>query len=339
MAPQPDSEILRSVARYRRLVEDMDRAAVKELAQNWLRIERKLDDLILLAAEEAAKIPAGQLVPDPMALMRLDRYEALKRQLDAEIRKYGDVTGRITERNQKEAIRLAGQGAAEQIGALGAGFDALPVNAFESIVGHVGGEPFRSYFLRTLTDSTLAEINQALIDGIGLGRGPRDTAEMMAKAAGLPYKRALMISRSETLRAYRLASIANYRHSRVVSHWMWLCAKQTRTCISCIAKDGQVFPVEVEFVDHPQGRCAAVPVRGEKPLAREQSARQWFEAQPAAVQQKMMGAKKFAAWRGKKIALEDVSQAHHDPTFGTHYGVASYEQALINAGQRRGGIP
>lgn len=335
MAPIPDSEILRSVARFRQQVLERDAKAVRTLTEGWLRAERKLADLILLTAQEAAEIPAGQLVGDPLAMMRLERYESLQRQLDAEIRKYGDMTAELTERNQKAVIQLAGKAAKEQIALMGAGFDALPVNAFETIVGQVGGQPFRSYFLRTLTDDCLGAMSQALVDGISLGRGPRDTAKLMQDAASLPYNRALAISRTETLRAYRLASLANYRHSEVVDGWMWLCAKQTRTCISCIAKDGQVFPLEQEFVDHPQGRCAAVPVRNARPLARAETGRQWFEKQAPAVQEAMMGKQKYKAWKGNKLALDDLSQAHTDPTFGTHYGVASFEQALANAAQRR----
>lgn len=336
MAPAPDSDILRSVAKYRYQVLERDAEAVKRLTAGWLRVEKKLADLILLTAQEAAEIPAGQLVGDPLAMMRLERYESLKRQLDAEIRKYGDDAAELTDRNQKAAIKLAGQAAAEQVALFGAGFDALPVNAFETILGQVGGQPFRSYFLRTLTDDCLAAMSQALVDGIGLGRGPRQTAELMRDAANLPYVRALNISRTETLRAYRLASIANYRHSQVVEGWMWLSAKQTRTCISCIAKDGTIYPVDVEFVDHPQGRCAAVPVQSKRPLERTETARQWFDKQSPKVQEGMMGKEKHKAWKGKQIALEDLSQAHTDPTFGTHYGVASFEQALANAERRRG---
>lgn len=334
-----DSEVIRFLARHRRQVLARDDAAIRELTRRWLSVERALSGELRALAEEAQRLRKAGL-PLEGVRQRLARAESLQRQVYRELNQYaGQVSDLVTD-NQRQLAALAGQHTAEaldRLGVLSAGFNQLPTAAFETMVGHVsGGAPLFDYFIAQLPEKTVRAIGDELMRGIALGWNPRKTAVAMQNAAALGHRRALLISRTETLRMYRTSSIMNYRESAVVVGWRWVCARQTRTCIACIVKDGTIHEKSEEFVDHPNGRCAAVPYVEGRPW-RLAPAREWFKEQKPEVQRGMMGQKMWTMWQGKQIGLDDVAQAHHHPTFGTSYGVATIQQALANAAQRAGG--
>lgn len=343
MAPIPEpSDILRSVERFRAQVLARDEAAMRQLAREWVRVEKRMMDTLTAVSQEAADAVAKGAAVDPNLLLRLRRAEDLYKQVHKELSKYGEVLDDIVTENQRQMIRLAGESTAETLrwaGALAANFNYLPVNAFESMIGQVAqGGPLFEYFMRTLPEETITQMGRALAQGLAQGKNPKVTARVMRDAMGIGHERALLISRTETMRAYRHAQLANYRQTNIGAvGWKWICAKQVRTCVSCLAKDGQVFPLEQEFVDHPLGRCSSVLVIPGREFS-WRTGREWFKAQPEDVQKKMMGAQKWTAWRGNQIAFDDLSQPHSSPVFGTHYATASLEQALDNAAQRRGGL-
>lgn len=343
MAPIPDpSDILRSVERFRAQVLARDEAAMRRLSREWVRVERRLMDTITALSREAADAVANGAAVDRNLILRLRRAEDLYRQVHKELSGYGAVVDKVVTENQRQMIRLAGESTVETLrwaGALQAGFNYLPANAFESMIGQVAeGGPLFDYFMRTLPSDAIVEMGQALADGLARGKNPKVTAGLMRDALGIGHKRALAISRTETLRAYRHAQLANYRQTNIgATGWKWICAKQRRTCVSCLAKDGQIFPLDQEFVDHPQGRCSSVLVIPGREFAWK-TGREWFKEQPEAVQKTMMGTAKYRAWKGNQIAFDDLSQPHTSATFGTHYAVASMDEALANAERRRGGL-
>ncbi len=67
--------------------------------------------------------------------------------------------------------------------------------------------------------------------------------------------RALRISRTEMLRAYREATRRNYQaNGDIVAGWRWLCAKQARTCAACLAMDG-THKCRDQTADNVSGAC------------------------------------------------------------------------------------
>lgn len=330
------SDIWRLIQRHRAQVLARDRATLRHLTREWLKIERVLVQQMNPIAEEAVRTAATSgLTPEQLRI----RAESLQRQLFARIGEYGETVADITTAEQRRMIELVGSQFESQLAAMGAlpsGFNALPVTAMESMVGHVaGGSPIYNYFLSNgLADKTMTAIGDALIKGIALGRNPKVVARLMADAAGLPHRRALLIARSEMMRIMRITSLENYRQSDIVQGWVWLASKSDRTCLACLAKDGSIHPLDEEFNDHPAGRCGAMPyLPGITP--KFQTGREWFEQQPTETQMAMMGPRRYAAWRGNRFAFDDLAHPHHSPVFGTHYQEASLEQAIQNAARRR----
>lgn len=332
-----DSPVFRRILRQRAQVLARDDATIRELTRRWLQVERSLSSELAALSEEARRLHKEGL-PIEAVRQRIVRLESLQRQVYRELNDYGEQVADLVTENQRMMAALAGQHTAQTLDAVGAmttGFNQLPAAAFQSMVGHVAeGAPLYDYFIAGLPQKTVEGIMTELARGLALGWNPKKTAVAMRDAAAIGHRRALLISRTETLRAYRLSSLANYRESSAVQGWVWACARQPRTCMACIAKDGSIHELSEEFVDHPRGRCAAIPYIPNRPI-QWTPARQWFKEQPADVQQAMMGKRLYTAWRGKKIGLDDIPQAHKHPTFGTHYGVASLEQAMENA-RRRG---
>jgi len=90
-------------------------------------------------------------------------------------------------------------------------FTRLSREAFTDLVGFTSdGTP-----LRTLLDELGAEASQAvrdaLITGMATGENPRSIARRVKEAFGGDLVRALRVSRTETMRAYRTAAVRNYK--------------------------------------------------------------------------------------------------------------------------------
>ncbi len=137
--------------------------------------------------------------------------------------------------------------------------------------------------LKGVTDDMANKIAQILSQGMIDGDGARLIARKMlatiegteAGTLGLTDKlgrfitakrRAEMIARTETIRAFHLAAIQEYRNwgvlgIRVVAEWV--TAKDDRVCERCSSMEGKIFTLdEIEplIPRHPLCRCLALPV-------------------------------------------------------------------------------
>lgn len=154
-----------------------------------------------------------------------------------------------------------------------------------------------------------ATMKQVLIRGVAIGDNPKTAATIMLKRLHGAFdgglRRAQVISRTEMLDAHRAAAdAARKANADLLTGWMWTATKSHRTCPSCMALDGRIFPLDQPGPhDHPCGRCTAVPVTktyrdlgiaAPEPPADYQSGREWFDQQPRAVQLSIMGAERLA---------------------------------------------
>jgi len=72
-------------------------------------------------------------------------------------------------------------------------------------------------------------------------------------------RRAILIARTETLRAHNEGRKVFYRQAGV-KKVKWLTAQDERTCPICRALDGKVFGIDEVPEEHPGGRCSFVAV-------------------------------------------------------------------------------
>jgi SPP1 gp7 family putative phage head morphogenesis protein len=126
--------------------------------------------------------------------------------------------------------------------------------------------------LRGITKVMADQIRQTLALGMAEGRGMRDIArELMEEVDGIGKHRAILLSRTEIMRAHHVATIETYRAAGVLGVEVtaeWLTAGDERVCEECerMAKseDGSPRVYTLDMIQemiplHPQCRCVAIP--------------------------------------------------------------------------------
>lgn len=113
----------------------------------------------------------------------------------------------------------------------------------------------------SLTADTKARVTNALIESVNNGEGARDSARRISDATMMPRNRAMLIARTETMRAYNKVNQDQF-NKYGVAKVQWLAAKDERTCDVCGARDGKQYPVDdhPDIPAHPQCRCILTPV-------------------------------------------------------------------------------
>jgi len=116
-----------------------------------------------------------------------------------------------------------------------------------------------------LSDEAVAAMRAALIEGIIVGDNPipvaRDMVNRVEGAFNGGLTRALTISRTEMLDAYRAASAYIHRaNSDLVTAWQWYARLDSTCCPACWSRHGRTYPTsEPGPDDHPRGRCTRLP--------------------------------------------------------------------------------
>ena len=315
---------------------------VRAYGAAWRRIRKRLDGLL---AQMTAAREAGQDVSLSW-LFQQQRLEALQQQIETEMRRWVDVAEPRIVDLQREAVEAAQRTAeAETLAALGppppgvaVTWKRLSKEALTDLVGFASdGTPLRQ-LLDALGAEASQQVREALIAGMATGENPRSIARRVKEAFGGDLVRALRVSRTETMRAYRTAALRNYRaNDDVVKGWIWNAACDTRTCVACWAMHGTKHPLDDELQDHPNGRCAASPwtksweelgIEGmpEKPPMK--SGEERFAELTAEEQDKILGKAGGAAYRGGAAKLSDFATTKTSAAWGTHVQRKSLKGAL-----------
>ncbi len=302
-------QIHRIVERHRRELLRMERAAASEMVRAYGEIWKRLVVEIERLVAEYREV--GE--PGLSWAFELDRLQQLQRQVEAELRRFAAFAEAQIVAGQRDAVEAAAAHLGEILMAtartgVGVSWKRLPVEAVADLVGFTrSGSP-----LRTLLDELGPEASKAvrdgLIQGLALGHNPRKVARAIRGKMGGNLVRALRIARTEQLRSYREATRRNYEaNSDIIAGWRWLAAKQPRTCAMCLAMDGTFHTLKEHLDDHPNGRCAMVPVlKGEekRPPTWETGAA-WLARQPVETQRRILGNAGTAAYRAGAVKLTD----------------------------------
>lgn len=160
---------------------------------------------------------------------------------------------------------------------------------------------------------------EVFAQGIAEAWNPRKMGRVLAnEIEGLSKRRAVLIARTEQIRAYRTANQDVYkRNGDVLRGWRWTAAKTPATCAMCLALDGEVFPVEETLSSHPACRCSMVPLPntdfgGPQPTSGED----YFAKLPDADQDRVLGKSKAKMYREGKITLKDNVDWSESPEWG-----------------------
>ena len=158
---------------------------------------------------------------------------------------------------------------------------------------------------------------QVLIAGIAAGQNPRATARQLRELmTAMPAHSATTMTRTLQMNAYRGATAMHQRaNERVLQRAIRVAALDARTCLSCLALHGTEVPLGEEIVSHANCRCVAVAIpRGSQITV--QSGPEWLAAQPAAMQQQVMGQANYAAWQAGRVRLDQFVGYRTDAVWG-----------------------
>lgn len=328
--------------RFRKSLLQRERAAATEMVRRygdiWKRIKARLQEL-LTQMQEAQK--AGEEVK-PSWLFEMGRLESLKRQVEREIAELAQYADEAIRQQQEEAIRRAQQ-EMEQLALAGLGepppgvivrWEYLPRQALQDLVGFLqDGSPLRTV-LGELGPQAGAALERALVSGVAMGLNPREIVRRARKELGKSLVRSLRIARTEVMRAYREAGLRSMRaNSDLVRGWIWHSAANERTCPACWAMHGTVHTLDERLGDHPNGRCAMVPITktwselGYEGVPEERlevdSGENIFASLPEAQQLAIIGRRALEAYKSGAIRLKDFVGWRHDPRWGTTIFVKS----------------
>lgn len=317
----PDPAVVTTMRRFKRDLLRGERTHLQEMARRWLRVEARLmGQMDALALQMANVARDGGTVSQGMLWSEV-RYQELLAQLRLELDRYTGYAERTIAARQGQLARLgiAHSSNAITVQGITAGFNRLPIEAVEYMVGNSGnsgnGAPLRGLLVASWPDAAEG-LTQALVDGIALGHNPRKVARDMARGSTRSLDRMMLISRTETMRVYRHASLENYRRSGVVTGYKRLCAHDRRVCPACLADEGTLYDLADEMPEHPQGRCVAVPVVEGVPNVTWQAGADWFVEQDAATQQSILGKGRYAAWLAGAFDLRDMVRVVNSGVWG-----------------------
>jgi len=151
------------------------------------------------------------------------------------------------------AVEYAKQRSAELVG--------MRVDALGSIIPNPRAE-------WQITDSTRAYLRADVREAIAEGWSNDTLAAKIAQSYGFSRERAMVISRTETIRASNAGSLESYKASGVVGAVEWLTAEDDKVTPDCVLNGeagpvqlGRAFPSGAEAPpDHPNCRCTIAPV-------------------------------------------------------------------------------
>lgn len=296
-----------------------------------------------LAAIQAARQRITQL-PNPAVQLLVDHVDRLLRQIERTLqrgplnqerarrllatlqRTLDELSRQVTDVTIEQAIRAAQLAVEQTAQQLAPAYRILgtepPLTAWTAaaqgaavvITQHL--EPR----LQTLNARTWREAERILLTGITAGLHPSQVGRELARVLDIALWRATTIARTETLRAYRAATLATYQQApAVVRGWRWHAKLDARTCPVCILLHGKEFPLHEPMESHPNCRCSPVVVPNPAfafLFPTIEPGTEWLERQPVEVQQRILGPRRLELVRQGVVALDDLIAWKHDPIWG-----------------------
>ena len=326
-------ELQKQVREFRQGVLREDAATAEALLSAYAPIRKRLDREIKKVTNRIAEIRKDGDVPSVAMLTREGRLQRLRDQVDGELVRWTKRTGgvidkataRAAKRGERDALGLADTATPDKF---------KPVLAREAIedlrAATLRGAPVRALLAQESVAAT-ARLTETLLEGIALGSGPAQIAREMRDVSDMPISRAMRIARTETLRAYRSSTQSIYQlNDDVLDGWVWVAGLDNRTCASCVAQHGKVFPLNEEMASHPNCRCVMAPyVPG---VDYGQDGPSWFAEQDEEMQRAILGKGGLEGYKKGELKLDHFVARRDNPIWGATTRQAALREARLNAG-------
>lgn len=228
----------------------------------------------------------------------------------------------------------------QQLARMGLRWNTPDPEAVARLVTYAESEAWAN-MLAKYGDDVLRIITDQAVRGIAAGWNPLRTAERVTTLTQtLPAHQANNLLRTLQITGYRDATAVHQQANiAIASQIIRIAARDTRTCLSCIAQHGDVIwdsdrdvnaPI-LRVNDHHSGRCTSVMiVKGRS--ANIQSGIDWFNglSEERQRQQRSFANNnaKFEAYRAGEVGLRDFVEPYTDPVFGPMIREASLKGVL-----------
>jgi hypothetical protein len=324
MASNPPT-VLDLVAQYRAALANADAVTMERIVNAYKAIYGRIIPLIRALADVIA---SGQYTP--AQVRKIHAYISLQEALQREL---SDFSAYLRTDLQPMALSAAQMGEMDAFKMLKflvgehevirVPFDQLPIEAVYKMLTFLDPAGALYQRLEQLAPFHAQAVTDAILEAIGMGINPKQTARLIMSAAenafGGGLVDALRTARTASLYAYREATRANYAaNSDVVTGWVWVAELDELTCEACMAEHGTEHAIEESLDGHYNCRCAPVPiVLGQNPVGDMQMGEDWFNDQDTATQKQMMGETKWQAWMDGKFEFSAMAQQVQNDTYGT----------------------
>jgi SPP1 gp7 family putative phage head morphogenesis protein len=323
----------------------------------YTKVVQKLEPEVMRLMDRIDAARARGATVGPGLAFQGGRMDALLTQARAELTRFqGQAVGIVSTAQETALQRVPADVTALTLAALGDApaaaqavlrnsWSHLPSNVIEEFVGRTAaGSPLSGVF-RSLGTEVGAGLETAIIGGLAAGSHPRVIAAEVRNEFGTGLNRALLITRTETLNAYREATRREYQaNADVVGGWTWHSALGPRTCPACWVMHGSKHSNEERLDGHPRCRCSMLPLTPSweelgfvgLPDTRPVVPRgiDLFEQASDEVQLSVLGAKGFAAYQSGEVKLVDFLARTDSPTWGT----TRYARSVLAIREGRGGV-
>ena len=334
------SEIQITLEQFRRQLLLLDSAASASVLGAYSDVNRNLDGRVreLVSTMQKRKMSGA-------SIKELLRYRLVTRFRNQfwipELNSYLSLMANHLKINQAKALALAETaafeaGAAglpkgvtpEMLARMGIEWTRVPPQAMANIVASTEASAPVGRIIGRLGQEVAEEVMFNLVQGIALGKGPRETAKLVTESAGMGLSKALTLTRTETMRAYREASRMQYQaNPAMVKGYRRMSAKDERVCIACLVLDGEFYELDEPLQAHPNCRCTLVPETltyqdlGLQDIPMPEpgdNGREWFRKQPRNVQLQIMGKSetRLGAWERGDVDFGDMFQVTDHPVWG-----------------------
>lgn len=325
-----DPEVLKIAQRFRKNLDGLVQEDVISMAEAWRKPLEALEEVVKRITKEIqAKMDAGEFVGVEW-FRELDYYKILKGQVQEQ---YGNLSqyaiGKVA-KDQLEYAQIGAEQARALLQATAIGkyqFPKLPQYTIEALVSNLQQSSPLETLLRPLGAITWEHITSQLEIGLAMGKPLKEIATALAQASNLGFTRALVITRTEVLRAHRAATMEFYRKSSAVTGFKRL-ADARNGCMACIAKDGELFTVREAFYDHPNGRCTLIPIVAGVAEPTWEPAWKRFETLPESEQKERMGIEFWHNWKEGRFTIKDLGSRTVNPIWGDSPKVTPLSQLV-----------
>ena len=329
--------VIQLAQQFRKRLEAQELDTAERMALAYNRIYTSLLDDLQKLADKIALMEK----PTRDQIFRLSRIQQLLAQVEEQTNRFVPTVENEIEIIQRRAIsqaiedviNLVEASLGDDASAIIGSFTTLPVDAIETAAGLFGEDsPLTERLEKGFGEYVASQVENNIITGVALGKNPREVYRILQRnlqqSLGSGLTSALTTIRTAQVKSYQLASHASYQaNSDIVTGWIWYSALQPgRTCMSCIAKHGTLFPITQRLNDHHNGRCTPIPqTRLSAPVEPGQD---WFKRQSVTTQRQMMGNATYKAWRKKEFEFSELSRPYDDPVYGELIREASLKDIL-----------